>query len=167
MSGVSSAKSPDSSQAVLASPIPGVPLITLRSEQGLLCAVEFQLEAGPIIPPLESATVQAVQLLNNYFRDSHFPQPVLRPVCGTSFQQRVWQLLQQIPVGETRSYAEVAAQLGSGARAVAGACRANPLPILIPCHRVVSGAGLGGYMGQKNGPLLEIKSWLLHHEGHV
>jgi methylated-DNA-[protein]-cysteine S-methyltransferase len=64
-------------------------------------------------------------------------------------------------------YGELAKVLDSGARAVAAACRANPLPILIPCHRVVSHKGLGGYMGQVEGKEVAIKQWLLHHEGYV
>lgn len=67
---------------------------------------------------------------------------------GTLFQQRVWQALLTIPVGETRSYSEIAETIGSpsAARAVASACAANPIAILIPCHRVVrSDGGLSGY----------------------
>jgi AraC family transcriptional regulator of adaptative response/methylated-DNA-[protein]-cysteine methyltransferase len=69
-------------------------------------------------------------------------------VRGTAFQQRVWRALQEIPVGETVSYAEVARRIGSpnAMRAVAGACSANHLAVAIPCHRVVRGDGsLSGY----------------------
>jgi AraC family transcriptional regulator of adaptative response/methylated-DNA-[protein]-cysteine methyltransferase len=69
-------------------------------------------------------------------------------VSASSFQRRVWDALQQIPRGETRAYSEVADSLGvaSGARAVARACAANPVAVLVPCHRVVSkDGGLGGY----------------------
>jgi AraC family transcriptional regulator, regulatory protein of adaptative response / methylated-DNA-[protein]-cysteine methyltransferase len=69
-------------------------------------------------------------------------------VRGTAFQQRVWQALQEIPVGETASYAEVARRIGSpkAVRAVAGACAANNLAVAIPCHRVVRNDGsLSGY----------------------
>ena len=68
--------------------------------------------------------------------------------AGTAFQQAVWRTLQTIPRGETRTYAWVAMQIGkpSAARAVGGACGANPTPIFVPCHRVVaSGGGLGGF----------------------
>lgn len=83
---------------------------------------------------------------------------------GTVFQQRVWQAIATIPVGEVRTYSQLAAQVGSGSRAVANACGANPLPIVIPCHRVVAKNGLGGFMqGKQNG--LKIKQWLLKHEG--
>jgi len=67
---------------------------------------------------------------------------------GTAFQQRVWQVLRQIPVGETASYSDIAERIGqrNGARAVAGACAANHLAVAIPCHRVVrSDGGLSGY----------------------
>ena len=82
---------------------------------------------------------------------------------GTPYQQRVWQAISQIPCGETRTYTELAKQIGSGPRAVANACGANPLPLLIPCHRVVAKNGLGGFMQGFEGGL-EIKKWLLAHE---
>jgi len=69
-------------------------------------------------------------------------------IRGTAFQRRVWQALQAIPAGETRSYGEVAAELGqpSAVRAVAGACAANKLAVAVPCHRVVArDGGLAGY----------------------
>lgn len=83
---------------------------------------------------------------------------------GTRFQQQVWKILQDIPAGTTLTYSEVAARLNSGARAVGNACRANPVPIIIPCHRVVARHGLGGYMGKAE-YALEYKRWLLRHEG--
>jgi AraC family transcriptional regulator of adaptative response/methylated-DNA-[protein]-cysteine methyltransferase len=69
-------------------------------------------------------------------------------IRGTAFQRRVWEVLRQIPPGQTRSYAQVAAALGTpaGGRAVAGACAANALAVAIPCHRVIASDGaLAGY----------------------
>jgi len=83
---------------------------------------------------------------------------------GTEFQQRVWRALQAIPWGETRTYGEIAAELGTSARAVGNACRRNPIPLVIPCHRVVAAAGTGGYGGETHGEWIKIKRWLLHHE---
>jgi methylated-DNA-[protein]-cysteine S-methyltransferase len=77
----------------------------------------------------------------------------------------IWALLRAIPVGQTRTYGEVARELGSAARAVGQACRANPCPIVVPCHRVVGRHGLGGFAGDHQGSRLAIKRWLLHHEG--
>jgi O-6-methylguanine DNA methyltransferase len=82
---------------------------------------------------------------------------------GTAFQQRVWRALSAIPFGETRSYGELARELGSAARAVGGACGANPIPIIIPCHRVLAAnRRLGGFSG---GDGLSSKQQLLAHEG--
>ncbi|MFB1489000.1 MULTISPECIES: methylated-DNA--[protein]-cysteine S-methyltransferase [unclassified Thiocapsa] len=83
---------------------------------------------------------------------------------GTDFQQRVWAELRRIPAGETRTYGEIARGLGSAPRAVGQACRANPCPIVVPCHRVVGVKGLGGFSGDISGRKLEVKRWLLSHE---
>jgi methylated-DNA-[protein]-cysteine S-methyltransferase len=83
---------------------------------------------------------------------------------GTAFQRRVWARLARIPAGAPISYTDLAGQVGSGARAVANACRANPFPLVVPCHRVVARQGLGGYAGQRDGWLLDMKEWLLAHE---
>lgn len=88
-----------------------------------------------------------------------------RDASGTPFQQAVWDALAAIPRGETRSYGEIARAIGRprAVRAVAQACGANPLPVLVPCHRVIaSGGGLGGYSGG-----LWRKRALLAAEGHA
>jgi len=103
---------------------------------------------------------RALAALRAYFRrPASFPRLPLAPE-GTSFQQRVWRALCAIPPGQVRRYGELAHSLGTGSRAVGGACRANPIPILIPCHRVVAAAGAGGYSQG-----LARKEWLLRHEG--
>ena len=84
---------------------------------------------------------------------------------GTPHQQKVWQAMMAIPRGQTHSYGELAAELKSCAQAVGQACGANPIPIIVPCHRVVGKAGLGGFMHHADGASLDIKRWLLAHEG--
>lgn len=85
---------------------------------------------------------------------------------GTPFQRKVWGMISAIPSGQTRTYGELAQQLGSGPRAVANACGANHLPLVVPCHRVVAKTNLGGFMrGMDDG--LKIKQWLLKHEGAI
>ncbi len=82
---------------------------------------------------------------------------------GTAFEKRVWKQIARIPASATMSYKEVARRVGRprAVRAVANACGKNPLPIVVPCHRVIrSGGGLGGYSGG-----LHRKRWLLAHEG--
>jgi O-6-methylguanine DNA methyltransferase len=76
--------------------------------------------------------------------------PPLDVAVGTAFQRKVWAGLQRIPAGQTKSYGQLAAALGApkAARAVGSACGANPIPLLIPCHRAISaGGGLGGFSG--------------------
>jgi len=107
---------------------------------------------------------QVSKQLTDYFLSAHnkWTLPLLE--CGTAFQQKVWQYLQTIPLGETRYYSDVAKALNSSSQAVGNACRANPFVIIVPCHRVISKAGLGGYDGQTSGRNVEIKQWLLDHE---
>ncbi len=83
------------------------------------------------------------------------------------FQEKVLKQLLQIPYGETRTYGEIATSLKTSPRAVGNACRNNPLPIVIPCHRVVAAKGIGGYAGATEGGLLDIKYRLLQLEGVV
>jgi methylated-DNA-[protein]-cysteine S-methyltransferase len=78
--------------------------------------------------------------------------------AGSAYRQRIWRELQRIPYGETRSYAAIAAAAGGSARSVGGANGANPIPIVIPCHRVIGTSGLGGYSG---GDGLATKRFLL------
>ncbi|MFZ2541292.1 MAG: methylated-DNA--[protein]-cysteine S-methyltransferase, partial [Gallionella sp.] len=102
--------------------------------------------------------------LTAYFVDPDFRFELPVDPGGTAHQHKVWQIMRIIPRGETRSYGALAAQLKSAAQAVGQACGANPIPIVIPCHRVVGKAGLGGFMGHASGTALDIKRWLLAHE---
>ena len=119
-------------------------------------------------PGRSPAARRVAHLLEAYFHDGRaaldLPPLLLE---GTDFQRRVWQALCEIPPGETLTYGGLAERLGSGARAIGGACRENPVPILVPCHRVVGKTGSGGYSGHTQGPMLARKYWLLAHEGAV
>ncbi|MDD2758747.1 MAG: methylated-DNA--[protein]-cysteine S-methyltransferase [Methylomonas sp.] len=86
---------------------------------------------------------------------------------GTDYSRAVWKALTEIPLGQVSTYSEVAKKLNSGARAVARACRNNPYPGIIPCHRVVAKAGIGGFMGQSQGSLVELKRRLLVYERKI
>ena len=82
---------------------------------------------------------------------------------GTGHDRKVWRAMQDIPRGETRSYGEIARAIGSAAQAVGNACGRNPIPIVIPCHRIVGANGtIGGYSGQGGA---ETKRFLLRLEG--
>jgi methylated-DNA-[protein]-cysteine S-methyltransferase len=109
----------------------------------------------------------AVDELARYLRDPSHRFGVPLRMSGTPFQKRVWQAIGEIPLGESRTYAEVARSVRSSARAVGGACGANRLALVIPCHRVVGSAGsLGGFMNRTGGDPVGIKRWLLAHEGY-
>lgn len=106
---------------------------------------------------------QAVQELQRYFAGEKVSFSCLLDLQGTPFQVSVWQALRKIPYGETRSYAEIAQATGRPAavRAVGAANGANPIAIIVPCHRVIGSDGtLTGYGGG-----LPTKSWLLSLEG--
>jgi methylated-DNA-[protein]-cysteine S-methyltransferase len=136
-----------------------VALQIVASERGLQ-RLEWS-EAAPVGPP--SIVAAAQEQLAEYFagRLRVFDLP-LDPI-GTDFQRRAWLALVEIPYGETRTYGEQARRLGlaHGARAIGGANARNPLPVVIPCHRLVGATGkLTGYAGG-----LERKAQLLDLEG--
>ena len=150
----------------------GFGAITIRQQAGLL---KIDLLGNHISEPTVSQDAvvqhqsfkQMTKEILAYLQRPHQAFSLPAQLAGSAFQNKVWLAIYAIPLGQTRTYSELAAQLQSGPRAVANACGANRLPLLIPCHRVVAKNGLGGFMrGDKNG--LSIKRWLLAHEGlHV
>lgn len=109
------------------------------------------------------ALAAAIQQLTAYFAGDLDTFDLALNPRGTSFQLEVWAMLRQIPHGETWSYGQLARRIGrpTASRAVGAANGANPLPIVIPCHRVIAhDGGLGGFGGG-----LPTKRWLLAHEG--
>ncbi|MEO0034900.1 MAG: hypothetical protein RLZZ501_923 [Pseudomonadota bacterium] len=147
--------------AHLSFPSPLGPL-TLIEADGAITALTWGDRGGATETPLLR---QGRDEIAAYFagRLRRFTLP-LTP-AGTPFQRRVWATLAEIPFGQTRSYGDLARELGSGPRAVGGACGRNPIPLLIPCHRVLTADGhLGGYSGQGG---LVTKMQLLRHEGAI
>ncbi len=155
--------------------VEGRPFYALWDKKGRLLLLSFGVQArpeswkrlecflGPILPLRAPASLVSSleEVLQAYWRqETRNPRYPLRPL-GTPFQQRVWKTLKEIPYGEVRSYAWLAERLGTprALRAVGQALAANPLPIFIPCHRVVGKRDLGGFSGG-----LEIKRFLLRLE---
>jgi methylated-DNA-[protein]-cysteine S-methyltransferase len=151
----------------VATPLPGGQRLGIVMCGPALAAIDFLPGSAECRPPASAAAAAAALALDAYFQDPHSVDRVPLSLAGTPFQQRVWAALCAIEVGTTRRYGPLAQELGSGARAVAGACRRNPVPILVPCHRVVAAHGWGGYMGRTDGPELLIKRWLIEHERRV
>jgi methylated-DNA-[protein]-cysteine S-methyltransferase len=148
-------------QAKLAVPF-GV--LGIHCDDRELLGIDF-LTAAERTQRASSAFAQTVcEQLLHYFDNPGFQFSLPLKPAGTLHQQKVWQAMLRIPRGETRSYGELAAALKSGAQAVGQACGANPIPVIIPCHRVVGKSGLGGFMRHASGDPLDIKRWLLAHE---
>lgn len=105
---------------------------------------------------------RAVAQLRAYFAGelTEFDLPL--HVDGSQFQKAVCEAMRAIPFGETRTYGEIARDLGAPPQPVGNACGGNPIPVIIPCHRVLSATGLGGFSGQGG---VETKVALLKHEG--
>jgi methylated-DNA-[protein]-cysteine S-methyltransferase len=147
------------------------PLRLAATDDGI-CAIRFSGGPGPHARPdakvapnaaREKLLEKARRALDRYFAGApeSFEELPLDPI-GTDFQRQVWETLRAIPRGETRSYAEIAAAVGRprAVRAVGSANRVNPIPIVVPCHRVIGSDGaLRGYAGR-----LDRKEWLLRHE---
>lgn len=113
------------------------------------------------------AIAQTIQTqLTQYFQNPLHRFKIAFDLIGTTFQKSVWKKLSEIPNGTTVTYGMLAKQLQTSPRAVGNACRTNPIPIIIPCHRVLAMNHIGGYAGKTDGNMLDIKQWLLQHESH-
>jgi methylated-DNA-[protein]-cysteine S-methyltransferase len=130
--------------------------LTLFAEDDSIVAIEWGW--GSIQDP-SALLLHAKSALDAYF-DGEAALPASLPLApkGTPYRQKVWAALRDIPPGETRTYKDIARVAGGSPRSVGGANAVNPLPILIPCHRVLATTGLGGYSG---GDGLETKRLLL------
>jgi methylated-DNA-[protein]-cysteine S-methyltransferase len=137
----------------------------LREAGGAVTEILFLPPGTPLVPPATPASLAVAEWITAYLADPDTPPPPALMPLGTAFQRRVWAAIARIPRGQVRRYGDLARELGSAPRAVGQACGANPLPLLIPCHRVVSAQGLGGFANAQDGYLADTKRWLLAHEG--
>jgi len=115
--------------------------------------------------PDNALAERAARQIERYRDDPDAPFDLPLAAAGTDFRRRVWAQIAAIARGRTRTYGELAKTLNSSARAVGQACGDNPFPVVVPCHRVVGSAGLGGFAHHGEGWLIESKRWLLQHEG--
>jgi methylated-DNA-[protein]-cysteine S-methyltransferase len=119
------------------------------------------------LAPQNALAERAVRQLERYRGDPDAGFDLPLAIEGTPFQRSVWQAMCAIPRGRTRTYGDLARELGDEARAVGQACGDNRLPIVIPCHRVVAAGGIGGFAHATDGYLIEAKRWLLLHEAQA
>jgi methylated-DNA-[protein]-cysteine S-methyltransferase len=117
------------------------------------------------LAPLNTLAERVCRQIERYLEDPAYEFDLPFEYSGTAFQCEVWRQISAIPPGRTLTYNEVARALKTAPRPVGGACGANRLPIVIPCHRVLSANGIGGFMRGRGADALAIKRWLLRHEG--
>ncbi len=119
-----------------------------------------------LLPPKDSVAELACQRLDAYFNNSRFIFDLPLKIIGAEHQIKVWQAMRLIAPGSASSYGELAKQINSSPRAVGQTCGQNPIPIIIPCHRIVAANGtIGGFMRGQTDHTLTIKRWLLRYEG--
>ena len=142
-------------------------VLGIRTSGGVVTGIEYLPKDERAKAPANALAERACRQLQRYFADPEFRFALPLAPAGTAFRRKVWDALAGIPVGESRTYGEVARRLHTAPRAVGGACGANPIALVIPCHRVVGSQGsLGGFMGTTDGDPIAIKRWLLTHEGY-
>jgi methylated-DNA-[protein]-cysteine S-methyltransferase len=130
-----------------------------------LAGLDFLPPETPLRPCGSTAVQRVAHELEAYYANPRHAWKLILAPAGTPFRQRVWQALMAIPAGETRTYGDLAALLDSSPRAIGQAVGDNPIPIVIPCHRILAAHGLGGFMHDTQGFPLQVKTWLLRHEG--
>ncbi len=143
--------------------------LQLSEENGALVQIEFLTEAPaiPIQPLSHTLLAETARQILAWFENPAFVFDLPMQPHGADFRQRVWAQIAAIPLGHTRTYGDIAKALNSAPRAVGQACGDNPFPIIVPCHRVVSVSGLGGFNHSAGASLAQIKRWLLAHEAQA
>jgi methylated-DNA-[protein]-cysteine S-methyltransferase len=136
----------------------------VATRDGKVVGIRYLPLSSPSVLPRNALAEKASKQLERYRDDPDivFDLPLL--IEGSPLQRGVWQAMCAIPRGRTRTYGELARELGADPRAIGQACGDNRLPIVIPCHRVVAADGIGGFSHTTEGYLIEVKRWLLAHE---
>ena len=138
--------------------------VGVATRDGLVTQLKYLPLSAPSVAPTHPLAERAARQLETYQRDpnSKFDLPVV--VEGSDLQKAVWKAMCAIPRGKTRTYGDLARELGADPREIGQACGDNRLPLVIPCHRIVAANGIGGFAHATSGYLLETKRWLLMHE---
>ena len=138
--------------------------VGVKTRDERVVEIRYLPPSAVALEPTNALATMAKEQLERYRDDpdTKFDLPVL--VEGSALERAVWEAMCAIPRGRTRTYGELARELGADARAIGQACGENRLPIVIPCHRIVAADGLGGFAHATSGYLLEVKRWLLMHE---
>jgi methylated-DNA-[protein]-cysteine S-methyltransferase len=156
---------PDASAIDAVVPAPFGALGVLAPD-GVVRGIVFLRTASARAGRTAAAAVAARQIAA-YLEDPRSAFDLPLALEGTPFRRRVWRAIGAIRPGSTRTYGQIAVELGSAPRAVGQACGDNPLPLLIPCHRVVAADGPGGFAHSAAGFHQTVKQWLLAHEARA
>lgn len=140
-------------------------VLGIRTAGGRVDGIEYLPRHAATLDPLNRLAERTCRQIERYLDDADFRFDLPFEFRGTEFQCRVWKAIYRIPSGRTRSYLDIARELRTAPRPVGAACGANLIPLVIPCHRVLASRGIGGFMHARGGAPLEIKRWLLKHEG--
>jgi methylated-DNA-[protein]-cysteine S-methyltransferase len=141
--------------------------VAVRTREGRVAQIRYLPPSAPSVAPRNALAERAARQIERYREDPDTTFDLPLAIEGTDFQKRVWAAMCAIPRGRTRTYGELAREIGAEARAVGQACGDNRLPIVIPCHRVVAADGIGGFAHSTDGFLIEAKRWLLLHEAQA
>jgi methylated-DNA-[protein]-cysteine S-methyltransferase len=138
--------------------------VGVATRDGVVASLKYLPSSAPAVVAKNALAERAAKQLEGYKRDPNmrFDLPVM--IEGSDLQKAVWQAMCAIPRGKTRTYGDLARELGADARDVGQCCGDNRLPLVIPCHRIVAADGIGGFAHATSGYLVEAKRWLLMHE---
>ena len=141
--------------------------VGVATRDGKVVGIRYLPPTVPAKAPDNALAERAARQLERYRDDPDTVFDLPLDIAGTPLQKSVWRAMCAIARGRTRTYGDLARELGAEPRAVGQACGDNRLPIVIPCHRVVAADGLGGFGHATSGYLLEAKRWLLMHEARA
>jgi methylated-DNA-[protein]-cysteine S-methyltransferase len=140
-------------------------VLGIRTVGARVTDIEYLPAGAATLAPLNALAERTCVEIERYLDDPEYRMRLPFELEGTAFQCRVWKAIAGIQAGRTLTYTDLARALRTAPRPVGGACGANRLPLVIPCHRVVGANGIGGFMNARSGTPLDIKRWLLRHEG--
>jgi methylated-DNA-[protein]-cysteine S-methyltransferase len=153
--------------AIIPAPFGKLGIKTGMFEKSLMLSEIFYVaKSTPLLSAQNELAENTIQQINQYFADPAFEFDLPMIPKGSLYQNHVWEQITKIPLGKVTTYGDLAKKLSSAPRAIGGACGANPYPLIVPCHRVVSASGIGGFAHHdEEGYHRNIKTWLLQHEG--
>ena len=155
----------ESFHARIATPFAVLGIRTSGTQGGCIERIEYLPKGAATLAPLNKLAERACKQIERYLDDPRYKFTLPFDYIGTAFQCTVWRAISKIYSGKTNTYSDIARVIKSAPRPVGGACGRNRLPLIIPCHRVLATGGIGGFMHARGGEPINIKTWLLRHEG--